>query len=49
VSPRPREAALNLGTAWGLTFEKHISKIIQTINFVELLSVGSEKSFEDSN
>ncbi|MGM0479067.1 MAG: hypothetical protein ACQERC_07565 [Bacteroidota bacterium] len=33
----------------GLTFEKHISKTIQNINFVELLSVGSEKSPEDSN
>lgn len=33
----------------GLTFEKYFSKTIQNINFVELLSVGSEKSPKKSN
>jgi len=44
-----RRSCAKSWAAWGLTFEKHISKTIQNINFVELLSVGSEKSPEDSN
>jgi len=41
-----RRSCAKSWAAWGLTFEKHISKTIQNINFVELLSVGSEKSFK---